>query len=172
MPADMPDALTPDALDELRRLHDAATPGPWESDTVENADAVYGFGDDEGIGFDARAIYSPDGKVLFDSLNSDAGEVLEEWGDDETHGSAWDEVAKQNAALIAATRNALPALIAAAEREQPASSALAIAREALERIKREGAQVIDRIGENNVTRDSPMAAIAREALAKMEEASR
>ena len=76
----MTDDLTPEALDALTALDQAATPGPWEADPV----VVRGNGGRNAVC--------------------------------DTRGS---QVPTHNAALIAAMRNALPALIAAArERDE------------------------------------------------------
>ena len=97
----------------LKAMEAAATKGPWECDTTHN-EGSYGAGEDVYEGFKSYTILSEDGKVLFDSLNSDAIEVHEEY--DEDGATAWDEIARRNAELIVAMRNALPDLLDAAER--------------------------------------------------------
>ena len=101
--------LTPETLAELRRLLDAATPGPWSSHD-------HGFpGQDE-----------PSSIVIYSGERFDWEEV--------THGEAavawtgWDSQEAIDAALIVAAVNALPALLdAAAERDRLA--------EAVERVR-------------------------------------
>lgn len=99
--------------ERLKAMEAAATKGPWECDTTHN-EGSYGAGEDVYEGFKSYTILSEDGKVLFDSLNSDAIEVHEEY--DEDGATAWDEIARRNAELIVAMRNALPALLARIER--------------------------------------------------------
>ena len=95
--------------ERLKAMEAAATKGPWECDTTHN-EGSYGAGEDVYEGFKSYTILSEDGKVLFDSLNSDAIEVHEEY--DEDGATAWDEIARRNAELIVAMRNALPSLLA------------------------------------------------------------
>ena len=99
--------------ERLKAMEAAAAKGPWECDTTHN-EGSYGAGEDVYEGFKSYTILSEDGKVLFDSLNSDAIEVHEEY--DEDGATAWDEIARRNAELIVAMRNALPALLARIER--------------------------------------------------------
>lgn len=99
--------------ERLKAMEAAASKGPWECDTTHN-EGSYGAGEDVYEGFKSYTILSEDGKVLFDSLNSDAIEVHEEY--DEDGATAWDEIARRNAKLIVAMRNALPDLLDAAER--------------------------------------------------------
>ncbi len=107
---------TDEQIAEWKRLADAASAGPWEADDELDRDAVYGHGDEDNSGFHKSKMYGPDGKVLFDSLNSDACLVHEEYDEDGIY--AWDDVAKRNFAFIAAARLAVPALIAALSAER------------------------------------------------------
>lgn len=75
-----------------------ATQGEWWADEVKN-EGCYGSGDDCVEGFTSYAIYGSDGQTLFDSLNSDAACICEEY-DGEGH-VAWDETAQRNAEFIA-----------------------------------------------------------------------
>ena len=95
-------------LDALDKLLAAATPGPWETDSESN-DGAYGSGEDVHEGFKSYIMLDPKGQRLFDSLNSTAGAVEEDIGDECV--TAWDEVARRNFALIAAAHNALPELL-------------------------------------------------------------
>lgn len=86
-------------LDALQALAKAATAGPWEYDTEKN-EGDYGAGPDCSSGFDSYVIHDGKGQTLFDSLNSNAAVVQEDY--DEDHFRAWDEVAERNAKFIAA----------------------------------------------------------------------
>ncbi|STV04252.1 Uncharacterised protein [Klebsiella pneumoniae] len=93
-----------------------ATPGEWWADEVKN-EGCYGSGDDCVEGFTSYAIYGSDGKTLFDSLNSDAACISEEY-DGEGH-VAWDETAQRNAEFIALANPAnVSALVEALEKTQ------------------------------------------------------
>ena len=93
-----------------------ATQGEWWADEVKN-EGCYGSGDDCVEGFTSYAIYGSDGQTLFDSLNSDAACISEEY-DGEGH-VAWDETAQRNAEFIALANpvNVL-ALVEALEKAQ------------------------------------------------------
>ena len=75
-----------------------ATQGEWPADEAKN-EGCYGSGDDCVEGFTSYAIYGSDGQTLFDSLNSDAACICDEY-DGEGH-VAWDETAQRNAEFIA-----------------------------------------------------------------------
>ncbi|MBC4065317.1 MULTISPECIES: ead/Ea22-like family protein [Klebsiella pneumoniae complex] len=93
-----------------------ATPGEWWADEVKN-EGCYGSGDDCVEGFTSYAIYGSDGQTLFDSLNSDAACICEEY-DGEGH-VAWDETAQPNAEFIALANPAnILALVEALEKAQ------------------------------------------------------
>ena len=105
--------------DELKALADLlakATPGPWECDS-EKGENVYGSGPDHGENYHYSLILAagPDGKwmTLFDSCNSDAASIEEDY--DEDYHRAWDAVAEANASAIVASvnflRDNLPAII-------------------------------------------------------------
>lgn len=118
------ETLTPEELAELERLLKEATPGEWETDS-ENNEGSYGNGPNTREGFKSWFLMGPDGKRLFDAINSDACMVHEEY--DEDGGHAWDETSRANAALIIAMHRALPALISSsreAERIKTAAEAL------------------------------------------------
>lgn len=100
-----------DALDtRLNGLLEKATKGPWEADT-QKSEGDYGSGPDCHTGFDVATIMAGD-LVLFDALNSNAGEVSEDGPDEYGEVYAWDEISKHNAALIVEAVNALPKLLA------------------------------------------------------------
>lgn len=93
--------MTTDITELAQRMKAAAekaTQGEWWADEVKN-EGCYGFGDDCVEGFTSYAIYGSDGQTLFDSLNSDAACISEEY-DGEGH-VAWDETAQRNAEFIA-----------------------------------------------------------------------
>lgn len=98
-------------IEELERLHEAATPGPWEVDTIKS-EGEYGSGPDTLTGFAVSVILDPNGKALADALNSDLIVVHEDGGDWDGYVAAWDETSANDFALIVALRNALPEIIA------------------------------------------------------------
>lgn len=100
----------------MKAAAEKATPGEWWADEVKN-EGCYGSGDDCVEGFTSYAIYGADGKTLFDSLNSDAACISEEY-DGEGH-VAWDETAQRNAEFIALANPAnILALVEALAQEQ------------------------------------------------------
>ncbi|MEC6347188.1 ead/Ea22-like family protein [Klebsiella pneumoniae] len=93
--------MTTDITELAQRMKAAAgkaTQGEWWADEVKN-EGCYGSGDYRVEGFTSYAIYGSDGQTLFDSLNSDAACISEEY-DGEGH-VAWDETAQRNAEFIA-----------------------------------------------------------------------
>ncbi|WP_109226922.1 ead/Ea22-like family protein [Klebsiella pneumoniae] len=115
--------MTTDITELAQRMKAAAekaTQGEWWSDEVKN-EGCYGSGDDCVEGFTSYAIYGYDGQTLFDSLNSDAACISEEY-DGEGH-VAWDETAQRNAEFIALANPAnVLALLEALEKAQAQSS--------------------------------------------------
>jgi hypothetical protein len=115
--------MTTDITELAKRMKAAAekaTPGEWWADEVKN-EGCYGSDDDCVEGFTSYAIYGSDGQTLFDSLNSDAACICEEY-DGEGH-VAWDETAQRNAEFIAMANPAnilalLEALLEALEKAQ------------------------------------------------------
>ena len=100
----------------LKAAAEKATQGEWWADEVKN-EGCYGSGDDCVEGFTSYAIYGSDGQTLFDSLNSDAACICEEY-DGEGH-VAWDETAQRNAEFIALANPAnILALVEALEKAQ------------------------------------------------------
>lgn len=100
----------------MKAAAEKATPGEWWADDVKN-EGCYGSGDDCVEGFTSYAIYGSDGQTLFDSLNSDAACICEEY-DGEGH-VAWDETAQRNAEFIALANPAnVLALVEALEKVQ------------------------------------------------------
>ncbi|HII0412771.1 TPA: ead/Ea22-like family protein [Klebsiella pneumoniae] len=100
----------------MKAAAEKATPGEWWADEVKN-EGCYGSGDDCVEGFTSYAIYGSDGQTLFDSLNSDAACISEEY-DGEGH-VAWDETAQLNAEFIALANPAnILALVEALEKAQ------------------------------------------------------
>ncbi|PQH13456.1 ead/Ea22-like family protein [Raoultella ornithinolytica] len=111
--------MTTDITELAQRMKAAAekaTQGEWWADEVKN-EGCYGSGDDCVEGFTSYAIYGSDGQTLFDSLNSDAACICEEY-DGEGH-VAWDETAQRNAEFIALANPAnILALVEALEKTQ------------------------------------------------------
>lgn len=111
--------MTTDITELAKRMKAAAekaTPGEWWADEVKN-EGCYGSGDDCVEGFTSYAIYGSDGQTLFDSLNSDAACICEEY-DGEGH-VAWDETAQRNAEFIALANPAnIIVLVEALEKAQ------------------------------------------------------
>ncbi|HGZ2531614.1 TPA: ead/Ea22-like family protein [Klebsiella pneumoniae] len=100
----------------MKTAAEKATQGEWWADEVKN-EGCYGSGDDCVEGFTSYAIYGSDGQTLFDSLNSDAACICEEY-DGEGH-VAWDETAQRNAEFIALANPAnVLALVEALEKAQ------------------------------------------------------
>ncbi|HDU3814138.1 TPA: ead/Ea22-like family protein [Klebsiella pneumoniae subsp. pneumoniae] len=100
----------------LKAAAEKATQGEWWADEVKN-EGCYGSGDDCVEGFTSYAIYGSDGQTLFDSLNSDAACICEEY-DGEGH-VAWDETAQRNAEFIALANPVnVRALVEALEKAQ------------------------------------------------------
>jgi hypothetical protein len=102
-------------LAELRRLAEAATPGPWFCDGVSA---------EEGRGkYTAYEVTVPnsrgDHQSIVDTFNSGIAEIHEEEYD------RWDEVGRRNAAFIAAANPA--AILALIDRTEKAEAALASA---------------------------------------------
>lgn len=91
------------ALGEVLRLSEKATPGPWDSDTIDNEGEYGDGGPDSHSGFKSFAICGDRGHVIMDSLNSDAAMVEVEVDEDRAY--AWDETARNNSAFIVAIVN-------------------------------------------------------------------
>lgn len=107
----------------MKAAAEKATPGEWWADEVKN-EGCYGSGDDCVEGFTSYAIYGSDGQTLFDSLNSDAACISEEY-DGEGH-VAWDETAQRNAEFIALANPAnIRALVEALEKAQAKNALVA-----------------------------------------------
>ncbi|WP_345756787.1 ead/Ea22-like family protein [Klebsiella quasipneumoniae] len=117
--------MTTDITELAQRMKAAAekaTPGEWWADEVKN-EGCYGPGDDCVEEFTSYAIYGSDGQTLFDSLNSDAACISEEY-DGEGH-VAWDETAQRNAEFIALANPAnVLALVEALEKAQQTEKTL------------------------------------------------
>ncbi|HCS8962758.1 phage EaA protein [Klebsiella pneumoniae] len=106
----------------MKTAAEKATQGEWWADEVKN-EGCYGSGDDCVEGFTSYAIYGADGQTLFDSLNSDAACISEEY-DGEGH-VAWDETAQRNAEFIALANPAnILALVEALEKAQQRNAEL------------------------------------------------
>lgn len=90
-------AMTNQTTDEaaVEQLFAEATPTPWEVDSEKDTD-----GPDRHTYY---KMFGPDGKVLFDSLNTDVAYLHEEYDVDETGSwsNVWDEQSRANFALIA-----------------------------------------------------------------------
>ncbi|MCW9412041.1 ead/Ea22-like family protein [Klebsiella quasipneumoniae] len=106
----------------MKAAAEKATPGEWWADEVKN-EGCYGSGDDCVEGFTSYAIYGSDGQTLFDSLNSDAACISEEY--DGEGRVAWDETAQRNAEFIALANPAnVLALVEALEKAQQRNAEL------------------------------------------------
>lgn len=104
-----PCPLTPEQIAKWKALCDAATKGPWDKEGVLS-EGSYGSGEDVQSGFCAYEIRA--GKeVLFDSLNSTASSIREEYDSEDGGGATWDEVAEKNLEFVALARTALPAAL-------------------------------------------------------------
>jgi hypothetical protein len=107
-------------IEKLKALALAATPGPWEVDTVKS-EGHYGTDEDGGYGYTAYVVTDGKGRPLMDSLNRDDSEIHEEYSDEEHY--AWDELAKRDAQFIAAANPAaVLELIAEVERLRAAQT--------------------------------------------------
>ncbi|WP_416329131.1 ead/Ea22-like family protein [Raoultella planticola] len=135
-------SMTTDITELAQRMKAAAekaTQGEWWADEVKN-EGCYGSGDDCVEGFTSYAIYGSDGQTLFDSLNSDAACICEEY-DGEGH-VAWDETAQRNAEFIALANPAnILALVEALEKSEKTSEAR---REAIDITHKRAARERDR----------------------------
>ena len=112
--------------EQLRELASKATPGPWEVDSEYDNDALYSGGGGCGRGFKNFFIGADVGgswKTLMDTQNSDEKLIEEDY--DYDSGSAWDEIGRANAELVAALRNALPTIITALQEMEKKSETLA-----------------------------------------------
>lgn len=77
------------------------TPGPWEYENVEHRSEQTAYG----------VVKDANGKILFDTLNSDVAEIHTEH--DEGHAYRWDEQGRKNLRLAAASPDLLAACKAA-----------------------------------------------------------
>lgn len=95
--------MTPDRLAELRRLHEAATPGPWKRELrdQQHVDSTY-------------YAMTAGGKVIFDTCNSEAFEHFD--SSDEDGPCHLDIAGNRNLVLVEAMCRDLPALLSLAER--------------------------------------------------------
>lgn len=106
----MTNEITSEELQRLKALALRATPGPWESNSI-HSEGEYGSDDDGGYGFTTYEVTDGSGLCIMGCLNNDDGAV--HVGDD---GHAWDDVAKRDAAYVAAANPAsILALIAKVE---------------------------------------------------------
>jgi hypothetical protein len=90
--------LTDEQIAAIRDGTEGVTPGPWEADTTKS-DGCYGGGEDCHEGYQTSVLLDAKGERIADALNSDCGQVSEEYDEDGCY--AWDEVAKRNFAHIA-----------------------------------------------------------------------
>lgn len=106
---------------ELRRLAEAAMPGPWAADAVPT-DGSFGGGPDTSHGFDTYAVFCERGEIM-DAGNSDLAEIIEEHDENGRH--AWDETARRNMEFVAAANpTAILALLDRAEKAEAEANAL------------------------------------------------
>lgn len=76
------------------------SPGPWTVDTIDNEGEYSLGGDESASGFKSHAVLDVNGRVLFDSLNSEVAEIHEEIDEDARY--AWDGQSECNLRLAAA----------------------------------------------------------------------
>ncbi|WP_262027605.1 hypothetical protein [Microvirga sp. Mcv34] len=97
--------LTGSALaDHLETLRAKASPGPWETDTID------------GDGFKSSAIYAGNystAPVILDTLNSDAAELEEDFDEIEGTGAVFDRAGMNNVGFVAAIENNFEAILSA-----------------------------------------------------------
>ncbi|MHB5484839.1 ead/Ea22-like family protein [Klebsiella pneumoniae] len=128
----------------MKAAAEKATPGEWWADEVKN-EGCYGSGDDCVEGFTSYAIYGSDGQTLFDSLNSDAACICEEY-DGEGH-VAWDETAQRNAEFIALANPAnVLALVEALEKAQQQTT------ESENRVRKQNRHICELFDDNTALR--------------------
>lgn len=96
--------LTDDELRAMRARCEAATPEPWEYENVQDCQDRSAW----------SLLVGPDGKVLADTLNSDAAVIHHEH--DETGVCYWDEIGRRNFTFAAHARTDLPRLLDEVER--------------------------------------------------------
>lgn len=84
------------------------SPGPWQVDTIDNSGEYSLGGDESACGFKSHAVYDANGRVLFDSLNSDVAEIHEESDEDGRY--AWDGQSECNLRLAASAPELFQAL--------------------------------------------------------------
>lgn len=111
--------MTPERIAELRRLHEAATPGPWE------------FEDRVGAGLELRAsVHLSEGVELPSGMPARPIRVIEGAGPQKCllayerwvqfEPTGWSEMQARNFAFITASRAAVPELLSEIERLQSA----------------------------------------------------
>ncbi|WP_462176736.1 ead/Ea22-like family protein [Klebsiella variicola] len=128
----------------MKAAAEKATPGEWWADEVKN-EGCYGSGDDCVEVFTSYAIYGSDGQTLFDSLNSDAACICEEY-DGEGH-VAWDETAQRNAEFIALANPAnVLALVEALEKAQQQTT------ESENRVRKQNRHICELFDDNTALR--------------------
>lgn len=128
----------------LKAAAEKATQGEWWADEVKN-EGCYGSGDDCVEGFTSYAIYGSDGQTLFDSLNSDAACICEEY-DGEGH-VAWDETAQRNAEFIALANPAnILTLVEALEKAQKQTT------ESENRVRKQNRHICELFDDNTALR--------------------
>ncbi|MEX3972226.1 hypothetical protein [Paraburkholderia caribensis] len=84
------------------------SPGPWTVDTIDNEGEYSLGGDESACGFKSHAVLDANGRVLFDSLNSEVAEIHEEIDEDARY--AWDGQSECDLRLAAAAPELLEAL--------------------------------------------------------------
>ncbi|GKK46403.1 hypothetical protein NUBL22001_51970 [Klebsiella pneumoniae] len=155
----------------MKAAAEKATQGEWWADEVKN-EGCYGSGDDCVEGFTSYAICDSDGQTIFDSLNSDAACISEEY-DGEGH-VAWDETAQRNAEFIAMANPAnVLALVEALENAQAKNALVAGGIEAVAKLHERIAELEDaeqKLCAANVTLDA-RAELAERQLAELESRS-
>ena len=93
---------------KIKEAAEKATPGPWDTDTVDNEDGAGRF-----KSYIVGSGPEDNWKAVVDTSNSDVIEIHQEYDFD--YSSVWDEQGRRNAEFIALSRTAVPALIARLE---------------------------------------------------------
>ncbi len=95
-------------LAKIKEAAERATPGPWDTDTIDNEDGKWRF-----KSYIVGSGPVDNWKAVVDTSNSDVIEIHRE--DDIDYSSVWDEQGRRNAEFIALARTTVPALIARIE---------------------------------------------------------
>ena len=90
--------LSESEVEAIEARANAATEGPWRSDNQQDSEHRCQF----------YMALAPDGKSIFDTLNSSIAEIHEEADEDGVY--RWDEIGRRNIAFASHARTDIPAL--------------------------------------------------------------